>query len=68
MIPPWLDILRSPAVWAVVMAHFAENWGFYTWLTELPSFMRYALNYKIYNVSILILPEREGDEYSNEIE
>ncbi|KAJ8316412.1 hypothetical protein KUTeg_006426 [Tegillarca granosa] len=53
MMPPWLDILRSPAVWAVVMAHFAENWGFYTWLTELPSFMRYALHYKIYNAGFL---------------
>jgi len=27
-------------VWAIVVAHFAENWGFYTLLTGMPMFMR----------------------------
>jgi len=26
-------------VWAIVCAHFCENWGFYTMLTQLPTFM-----------------------------
>ncbi|XP_071142339.1 sialin-like [Mytilus edulis] len=47
ILPPWTDIFKSPAVWAIVAAHFAENWGFYTWLTELPSFMRHGLNFRI---------------------
>lgn len=29
----------SPPVWAIVAAHFSENWGFYTMLTQLPTFM-----------------------------
>jgi hypothetical protein len=29
----------SKPVWAIIVAHFAENWGFYTLLTGLPMFM-----------------------------
>ncbi|XP_076084936.1 sialin-like [Mytilus galloprovincialis] len=47
ILPPWTDIFKSPAVWAIVAAHFAENWGFYTWLRELPSIMRHDLNFRI---------------------
>ncbi|CAF4754888.1 unnamed protein product [Pieris macdunnoughi] len=37
---PWREILTSGPVWAIVMAHFSENWGFYTLLTFLPTFMQ----------------------------
>ncbi|XP_039749150.1 sialin isoform X1 [Pararge aegeria] len=37
---PWLAMLSSGPVWAIVMAHFSENWGFYTLLTFLPTFMQ----------------------------
>jgi ACS family sodium-dependent inorganic phosphate cotransporter len=37
--PPWKDIFTSPAVWAIVASHCAENWGFYTLLTQLPTFL-----------------------------
>lgn len=40
-------MMTSLPVWAIVVAHFAENWGFYTWLTELPSFMKHVLNVDI---------------------
>ncbi|KAK4008499.1 hypothetical protein OUZ56_013635 [Daphnia magna] len=36
---PWKSILTSLPVWATVVAHFAENWGFYTLLTQLPTFL-----------------------------
>lgn len=32
-------MLTSPPVWAIIVAHFSENWGFYTMLTQLPTFM-----------------------------
>lgn len=32
-------MLTSPPVWAIVAAHFSENWGFYTMLTQLPTYM-----------------------------
>lgn len=37
--PPWKEIFKSTAVWAIVASHFSENWGFYTLLTQLPSFL-----------------------------
>ncbi|XP_063821196.1 sialin-like [Ostrinia nubilalis] len=37
---PWRAMLTSAPVWAIVMAHFSENWGFYTLLTFLPTFMQ----------------------------
>ncbi|XP_049865733.1 vesicular glutamate transporter 1-like isoform X1 [Pectinophora gossypiella] len=37
---PWRAMLTSAPVWAIVMAHFTENWGFYTLLTFLPTFMQ----------------------------
>ena len=40
MNPPWAKMMTSSAVWAIIIAHFAENWGFYTLLTGLPMFMR----------------------------
>lgn len=37
---PWKDILRSKPVYAICASHFAENWGFYTMLTQLPTFLK----------------------------
>lgn len=44
---PWKEILTSAPVWAIVFAHFAENWGFYTFLTEMPTFLSETIKYKI---------------------
>ncbi len=40
LVTPWRSMLTSGPVWAIIIAHFTENWGFYTLLTGLPSFMR----------------------------
>lgn len=37
---PWKEIFTSTAVWAIVASHFSENWGFYTLLTQLPTFLK----------------------------
>jgi ACS family sodium-dependent inorganic phosphate cotransporter len=50
---PWLKIFCSTSVWAIIAAHFAENWGFYTFLTEMPTFYSEMLNYKIEQVGFL---------------
>ncbi|XP_033188462.1 vesicular glutamate transporter 1 isoform X2 [Bombus vosnesenskii] len=44
---PWKAMLTSPPVWAIVAAHFSENWGFYTMLTQLPTFMNDVLDFKL---------------------
>lgn len=48
---PWCHILRSKAVWAVVIAHSAENWGIYTMLTEMPTFLSEIMEFKMDKVT-----------------
>ncbi|XP_077290239.1 major facilitator superfamily transporter 9 isoform X2 [Arctopsyche grandis] len=50
---PWKDILKSGPVWAIVAAHFSENWGFYTLLTFLPTFMRDVFDFKLSATGVL---------------
>ena len=47
MNPPWKAMMTSSPVWAIIVAHFAENWGFYTLLTGMPTFMKDVLGYKL---------------------
>ena len=49
---PWQSILTSLPVWAIVVAHFAENWGFYTLLTEMPTFLSDVMDYELSQVSV----------------
>lgn len=44
---PWCHIWSSPRVWAIVIAHFSQNWAFYTLLTETPSFLKDILHFNI---------------------
>uniref|UniRef100_A0A5S6QPJ8 Sialin n=1 Tax=Trichuris muris TaxID=70415 RepID=A0A5S6QPJ8_TRIMR len=44
---PWKRILLSVPVWAIVAAHFTENWGFYTMLTYLPAYMNDVLRFEL---------------------
>ncbi|KAJ8721769.1 hypothetical protein PYW08_004171 [Mythimna loreyi] len=44
---PWGSILTSLPFWATLLAHCGQNLGFWTLLTELPSYMKYVLNVDI---------------------
>jgi len=48
---PWLSIVKSPAVWAVCIAHFTNNWGYYTLLTCLPMYLKHILHFDMKSVS-----------------
>ena len=37
---PYGEFLRTPAVWALITAHFCHNWGYYTMLAWLPSYFQ----------------------------
>ncbi|XP_031343250.1 vesicular glutamate transporter 1-like [Photinus pyralis] len=50
---PWRSIITSVPVWAIVVAHFTENWGFYTLLTQLPTFMKDTLNFELSSTGIV---------------
>ena len=48
--PPWGKILLSMPVWAIIVSHTSNNWGFYTLLTELPTYFSDILGFDIKNV------------------
>eukprot|EP00092_Neocalanus_flemingeri_P019684 GFUD01021319.1.p1 GENE.GFUD01021319.1~~GFUD01021319.1.p1 ORF type:complete len:503 (-),score=87.91 GFUD01021319.1:155-1663(-) len=50
---PWLAIFTSGPVWALLIAHVAQNFGFYTLLTELPSYLARVLHFNIRDNSII---------------
>lgn len=47
---PWKSILTSKPFWALLISHCANNWGFWTLLTQIPSYMKDVLNFDIKSV------------------
>ncbi|XP_072175846.1 sialin-like [Diadema setosum] len=44
---PWFEMLTSVRLLAISVAHFSNNWGFYTLLTNLPSYLKFGLGFDI---------------------
>lgn len=47
---PWRSIVTSLPFFAILVAHSGQNWGFWTLLTEIPSYMSSIMKYDIKNV------------------
>lgn len=47
---PWKHVLTSVPFLAILIAHMCQNFGYYTMLTEIPSYMNAILEYDIKNV------------------
>jgi MFS family permease len=41
--PPWRKLLATPAIWAIIVAHFCANWGTYVLLAWLPTYVNRGL-------------------------
>ncbi len=50
---PWGRLLRLPAVWAIVVAHFATNWGLYVLLAWLPSYFKTTFGVSLASAGML---------------
>jgi len=50
---PWFQIFTSPAVWAIIVGHTVNNWGFYNLLTCLPNFMKTVLDYDLQDAGFI---------------
>lgn len=50
---PWGAILTSLPFWSIVVVHSAHNWGFWTLLTEMPSYMKGVLKFDIKKNALL---------------
>jgi hypothetical protein len=52
---PYGKFFMTPAVWAVITAHFCFNWGYYTLLAWLPSYFDLVLGIDVSTSSVLTL-------------
>ena len=48
---PWLKIFRCVPLYALAVAHFTCNIGYYTLLTCLPQYFKHILHFDIKSVS-----------------
>jgi len=50
---PWRRLLTLPAVWAIVVSHFASNWSLYIVLAWLPSYFKTTFGVSLANAGLL---------------
>ncbi len=50
---PWGRIMRTPAVWAIIINHFAHNWTLYVLLAWLPSYFKTTFGVSLANAGLL---------------
>ncbi|XP_056643589.1 putative inorganic phosphate cotransporter isoform X1 [Diorhabda sublineata] len=50
---PWKAILLSPPFWAILVSHCGQNFGFWTLLTETPSYLHLILDFDLKSNSTL---------------
>ncbi|XP_076245930.1 putative inorganic phosphate cotransporter [Calliopsis andreniformis] len=44
---PWKAIFTSVPMWALIIVHCGQNWGYWTLITEMPSYMNSVLGFDI---------------------
>ena len=44
---PWKAIFTSVPMWALIIVHCGQNWGYWTLITEMPTYMAAVLRYDI---------------------
>ena len=50
---PWGRLLRLPAVWAIIVGHFASNWGLYVLLAWLPTYFKSTFGVSLASAGVL---------------
>ncbi|GLV41829.1 uncharacterized protein CBL_13561 [Carabus blaptoides fortunei] len=50
---PWIAMLTSLPMWALTIAHLGQNWGFWTLLTQMPTYMKNVLHFDIKENGVL---------------
>ena len=50
---PWAKILRTPAVWAIFVNHFCNNWALYVLLAWLPSYLKATYGVSLASAGLL---------------
>ena len=50
---PWGRLLRLPAVWAIIVGHFASNWGLYVLLASMPTYFKSTFGVSLASAGVL---------------
>src|SRR5437868_3939315 len=50
---PWGELLRLPAVWAIVINHFCHNWTLYLLIAWLPSYFKATFGVSLASAGLL---------------
>ena len=50
---PWRRLLKSSAVWAIIINHFCGNWALYVLLAWLPSYFKTTFHVSLTNAGLL---------------
>ena len=50
---PWRKILATPAVWAIIVNHFCNNWSLYVLLAWLPSYFKSTFGVTVASAGLL---------------
>jgi MFS family permease len=53
--PPWYSFLKSMPVWAIIVAHFCNNWSLFVLLSWMPTFINKGLGVDYAAVGILTM-------------
>lgn len=53
--PAIAALLRSPAVWAIIVCHFAANWGSYVLLAWMPTYINKGLGVDFASVGLITM-------------
>jgi MFS transporter, ACS family, solute carrier family 17 (sodium-dependent inorganic phosphate cotransporter), other len=53
--PPMRTLLRTPAVWAIIVCHFCANWGSYVLLAWLPTYINKGLGVDFASVGLFTM-------------
>lgn len=57
---PWAKVFKSTSVWAIIVAHFCNNWTLFLILSWLPTFLSGAYGIDIASVGILAIMPHIG--------
>jgi ACS family sodium-dependent inorganic phosphate cotransporter len=49
---PWAALLRTPAVWAIIINHFCHNWALYVMLAWLPTYFKTTFGISLANAGL----------------
>ncbi|XP_059058439.1 putative inorganic phosphate cotransporter [Achroia grisella] len=50
---PWLKIMTSLPFWAIIIAHCGQNWGFFTLMSEMPTYLSKVLGFNLQSNGVL---------------